>query len=312
MAGLRAMLLIHRSLGRWPFRLVLIPVMVYFYLRLGTARRASLDYLERLAGRRGWAARHRRSLRHFLAFGDCLLDKALAWCGRLPLDRLTIHGLESVEAGLTSGRGAVLLVSHLGNLELCRAVAQRAPHIRMTVLTHTRHTPRFNRLLATLNPDSQADLVQVTEVTAATGVLLADRIARGGLVAVAADRVPVAGRSRLVSVPFLGEPAPFPAGPFLLAAHLGCPVYLLFCVRLAHGYQIVFEPFAAPLGPPTGGREAALRAAVGHFASRLEHHCRRAPLQWFNFYPFWTPVGGSRSGGRRTSPPAGHLAQTSA
>jgi predicted LPLAT superfamily acyltransferase len=314
MAGLRLMLLIHRRLGRWPFRLVMVPVMLYFYLRRAAARRASLEYLERLAGRVGPAARHRRSFGHFLAFGDCLLDKVLAWCGRLALDRLTIQGLEAVEAGLGSGRGAVLLVSHLGNLELCRAVARRTPHIRMTVLAHTRHTPRFNELLARLNPDSQADVVQVTDVTAATGVRLADRIATGGLVAIAADRVPVTGRPRLVTVPFAGAPAPFPAGPFLLAAQLDCPVYLLFCLRLAEGYEIVFEPFAAPLRLPADGREAGLRDAVGRFAARLEHHCRRAPLQWFNFYPFWSAGDGPLAGGRgRTSTDrGGFLARSSA
>ena len=34
-------------------------------------------------------------------------------------------------------------------------------------------------------------------------------------------------------------------------------------------------------------RAAAVQTAVAHFAQRLEHYCRLAPYNWFNFYDFW-------------------------
>ena len=39
---------INRYLGRWPFRIVLAPVMLFYILRSGVARRASRDYFQRL------------------------------------------------------------------------------------------------------------------------------------------------------------------------------------------------------------------------------------------------------------------------
>lgn len=301
LAGMRFLYAIHRYLGGWPFRLLLWPVMLYYFLGHGVARRASMEYLRHLApDLRGWNASC-KSFRHFIAFGECLLDKALVWNGQLPLDGLRIEGLPLLRAHLTSGQGAVLLVSHFGNVEVSRALARLQPDIRLTVLVHTRHAQRFNHFLSALSPASQADLIQVTEVTAATAVLLAERIARGELVVIAADRVPVSDQPRVVFAPFLGSPAPFPVGPFVLAGLLKCPVFLLFCPKFAGGYRLIFEPFAEALILPRATREAALQAAATGFAERLAYHCRQAPLQWFNFFAFWAQPG-VNAGQPRKSP----------
>jgi hypothetical protein len=34
-------------------------------------------------------------------------------------------------------------------------------------------------------------------------------------------------------------------------------------------------------------RGAAVEAALHHYVARLEHFCRLAPYNWFNFYEFW-------------------------
>jgi len=289
--GMRFLYAIHRHFGRWPFRLLLWPVMLYYFLGHGIARHASLEYLRHIdPALRGWAA-YDKSIRHFLAFGECILDKALAWNGQLPFDRLPIEGLPALKEKLAKGQGAVLLVSHFGNMEVSRALARLEPDIRLTVLVHTKHALRFNQFLAALNPVSQADLIQVTEVDAATAILLAERIARGELVVIAADRVPVSSEPRVVFAPFLGEAAPFPVGPFVLAGLLKCPVFLLFCPKFADGYRLIFEPFAEVLSLPRATREAALQAAAARFAERLAYYCRQAPLQWFNFFAFWAQPG---------------------
>ncbi len=102
-----------------------------------------------------------------------------------------------------------------------------------------------------------------------------------------ADRTSVRFRQRSVYADFLGEPAPFPEGPFILAHLLGCPVYLLFCLKLDGRYRIILEPFASPLKLPRASRQAALREAAQRYAERLEHYCLLAPHQWFNFFDFW-------------------------
>ena len=81
--GLRFMIWLNSVGGRAVFNFVLVFVMGYFLLRRGEARKASLEYLDRVRktypdalgrGPRLWW-----SFRHFFIFGQALLDKYLAW-----------------------------------------------------------------------------------------------------------------------------------------------------------------------------------------------------------------------------------------
>jgi predicted LPLAT superfamily acyltransferase len=112
------------------------------------------------------------------------------------------------------------------------------------------------------------------------------RVRAGEFVAIAGDRVPVAG-GRVAVVPFLGAPAAFPVGAYVLASLLACPLLLLGCVREGQGHVVRFEMLADSLALPRAGREQALRHWAGLFAQRLEALLVRAPYDWFNFFPFW-------------------------
>src|SRR5262249_8727813 len=157
----------------------------------------------------------------------------------------------------------------------------------LTVLVHTKHAETFNRLLARLDTESQLNLIQVTEVSAATVVLLSEKIGRGEFVAIAGDRIPVSSNPRIASASFLGEMAPVPVGLYVLANLLGCPVYLLFSLRAGRATEIHLELFRESILLPRQGRDHALAELVADYARRLEYFCLRAPLQWFNFYDFW-------------------------
>jgi predicted LPLAT superfamily acyltransferase len=73
----------------------------------------------------------------------------------------------------------------------------------------------------------------------------------------------------------------------VLAALLGSPVLLLFCLRHSGRNQVYFEPFAERIHWRRSERDAVLASQAQRYAERLEHYLRLAPLQWFNFYPFW-------------------------
>jgi len=98
--------------------------------------------------------------------------------------------------------------------------------------------------------------------------------------------VPVHG-GRSVQAQFLGHPAPFPIGAYVLAAALACPVYSMACLHHGTGYRVVFEEFSPRIVLPRGSRDAALAEQAQRFAHWLEINVARSPLDWFNFFPFW-------------------------
>ena len=155
------------------------------------------------------------------------------------------------------------------------------------MLVFTRNAERFNQLLSEVNPNAALALIQVDELGPGSAFALQQKIEAGEWLVLAADRTSPTAPERVVDAEFLGAPAPFPQGPFILAALLRCPVLLLFCLREQDGYHVHIEPFAERIELPRKQRAAALADCAQRFAAALERMVRRAPLQWFNFYDFW-------------------------
>ena len=303
LAPMRAMLAAIRLLPR----VVLVPVVrlvsLYFMLTGREARAASRDYLERYARAcpdDGIGPGLATSYRHFSAFGDAILDRLAAWSGKLRTGDVDFENQAEYQRLVDSGRGALLLGSHLGNIEMCRALCSLDRIVRVNALAHTRHAGKINRLL---DEAGAADfrLWQVSDLDAAMAMELRERVSRGEWVVVAADRQPLHG-ARTVPARLLGQPAAFPIGPYVLASLLGCPVYLMFCLRIGGRNRFIVEPFAERVAwRSRADRELQIEQLAQRYASRVEYHLRMAPLQWFNFYPFWADAAhaGRASGAGR-------------
>ena len=288
--GIRALVWVYRLFGRWVFRLFLRPVVSYYFIAGRLARESSRDYLRHLAGfypELGIGSGLWQSYRHFLSFGETLLDKIVVWTGNITPEQVDFPNRQLLLDLIDQKRGAMLLSGHIGNLEICQAIATMRGHIHLNILVHTKHAEKFNRLLGSRG-SATIQLIQVTELSPAIAISLQEKIERGEFLVMVGDRVPVQG-SRTVSASFLGEDAEFPQGPYLLASLLRCPVFTLFCFPVDGRFKIHLEPFAASIRIPRGDpqRSQALAALARQYAERLEAYCRIAPLQWFNFYPYW-------------------------
>jgi predicted LPLAT superfamily acyltransferase len=286
-AGMRLLFWVWRVLGRWPFRIALYPVLAWYVATRPLARRASMAYLERVSAYANVRTGLGGVVRHFASFAESILDKMLLWGGLFDTGAVRMTGAGPLLRRIEQRRGGLLVCSHLGNLELCRVLARQCPGLDITVLVHTKHAQAFNQLLARLDPGSQIGLMQVTEMTPAMAMMLSERVARGGFVVIAGDRVPVAGGARVVRAGFLGRDAAFPIGPYVMASVLECPVYMMFSMHRDGNHEVHFELLRASVRLPRKDRERAIAELAAEYARRLEFHCRRAPLQWFNFYDFW-------------------------
>ncbi|WP_199136301.1 acyltransferase [Delftia sp. ASV31] len=280
---------LHRWLGRWPFLLCLYPVVGYYWLTRPVARRASLQYLQRLQQAHslwprgpGWV----HGLRHFGVFAQVILDKLLAVTNSYRTEHVRLEGQQPLLDLMARGQGAVLVTAHMGCVELCQTLARQCPGLQLTILVHTRHAERFNRLLRRMAPDSGVQLLQVLDFNMATALALADRVARGEFIAIAGDRVPV-HESKTTQALFLGHEAAFPCGPYILSGLLKCPLYFMGCVHEGRGYAVEFVPLAAQVELPRARRAQALAGYARLYAQQLERLLCKAPYDWFNFFPFW-------------------------
>lgn len=283
-AGLtRAAVWLALRVGRGAAPLLVWPGTAWFLLTSGGARRASADYLGRVLGR---PARLSDVARHFHAFACAVLDRVLLLAGRDAGFDIETRGLECVLETLAEGRGCILLGAHLGSFEVLRCVSRRAP-VPVWALMYRRNAGALTPLLDRLAPGMHERVLEIGDT--ASMIQAHECVLRGEIVGILADRAPPG--HRMVTVPFLGSGAAFPAGPFVLAGTLAAPVVLFHAVRTGpRRYSVGFEPFMDRVVLRRAHRAADLREAMARYAAAVEAGCRAHPYQWFNFFPFWEPV----------------------
>jgi len=279
-----------RLLGRRPLTPLVQLIVLYFYATGRQSRQAIAQYQQRLAAynRRDDLFPARLAVyRQYLMFAEILLDKLDAWRGKITPDHLDIDDPDGVHAKLigSQGRGQILVCAHIGNLEVCRALAEHNRAMRLTVLVHSHNAVRFNQVLTDAGASS-LNLVQVSTLDAGAMLELSQRIERGEWLAIAGDRIPLTG-NRTIPVDFLGAQAPLPQGPWLLAGLLRCPVNVLLCTRQGKHYRLTLRRLSDSVTWTRNSRENEIRRCAQRYADTLAEVCRQAPLQWFNFYPFW-------------------------
>jgi predicted LPLAT superfamily acyltransferase len=269
--------------GRRLGRLCMYPVTLYFMLRRGEERRASRHFLQQLFGRpAGW----RQVFRHLHAYATTSLDRVfLLTHGERDFD-IEVEGLDALEAAIDEGRGVLLVGSHQGSFEALRAVSARRPDVPLRVLLDKQKTPAMTELLEALAPDVGASVIDTAQGGVAITLAAAEACRAGAMVALLADRA--REHEALRRADFLGRPAPWPTGPWLLANALQVPVLLCFGLYLGgRRYRLVFEPFAERVVVPRERRDAALDALITRYVARLEHYARAYPYNWFNFHDVW-------------------------
>ncbi|HUA79364.1 MAG TPA: glycosyl transferase [Dyella sp.] len=284
-----------RVFGRRLLAPVLYLIVLYFFASARSARRHIRQYQTYLAAWSGNASLQPNLgsvFGQFMAFADNLLDRLDVWRGRLRFEQVQLIDPAGVRARLLrsrhGGRGELLVVTHLGNPDVCRAMAELSEQVPLNVLVHNRHVAQFNRLLGEAG-DRSMRLIQVSELDTAMMMDLSQRLDRGEWLAIAGDRVPL-NDGRRISVDFLGHQAAFPQGPWLMAGLLHCPVNLLCCLKVQGRYRIYLDPFLDHAHWSRGQRDATIQNWVQRYADHLATQCLIAPQQWFNFYAYWQPV----------------------
>lgn len=266
--------------GRRVARLTLYPICAYFLLFSPRARRTSREYLGSALDRPA----HLADLwRHYFTFAATVLDRFYFLDGQFDRFDIDMEGLDLVRRTVADGRGCLLIGAHLGSFELLRTLS--ASHeTPVSAVMYESNAANITDALNTLNPEVRSRTLVPGEVD--TVLRIGERLANGEIVAVLGDRW--TGSDKTVVCRFFGRDAAFPQGPLLLAQSLRVPA-MLFVGLYAGGarYTVRFEPLCEEYSGDRASRAAWVRESAQRYADRLEHLCRLAPYNWFNFYDFW-------------------------
>lgn len=239
------------------------------------------------------------AFKQILSFTLCVMEKMEGWLGNYHYEKLVLHDddLKALQNQLEEKKGALLIGSHLGNIELLRSLSSFGEDgvrrdVPVTTIMELKSTEQFNRTLKEINPNVGFHVIDPSTINPETIIELHEQVENGGLVVITGDRTSARSRNRVIRKSFLGKDADFPYGVFVLALLLKAPIYYVFGLRTKTAsfnpkYNMFVEKSKVELNCPREKRDEKINELCDEFVEKLEKYCVKFPYQWYNFYNFW-------------------------
>ncbi len=266
-----------------------LDVVVSYYVAFAPTRyrQASLSYLRRQFPSASPAELRLHMWRHFRHFGEAVLDQALV--PHLGVEQFSIDGkgLDHIEKARAQGKGLILLGAHVGPWQF-GAMGLARKGITVSIAAVVQEARAMDAYLAARRETSShpmPEIILLSGETPFSSLSVVEALREGKVVALHADRT-ILGKS--LAVGFLGDEAPFPLGPFVLAELTGAPVCIWFASKMDRRTVRIHVHEPMHVGPgPRSQRQARIEKALRAYVDLLEQTVRIHPYQWYNFYDFW-------------------------
>ncbi|MDO5046511.1 glycosyltransferase family 2 protein [Campylobacter sp.] len=265
----------------------MVKIVVFFYYITSKKERENIQkFRENLSEFTGdESLKNGGVFSNFYEFGIAICDKFRVWRGEIGMSELDVVNLEQIKSELINAkRGQILLTSHLGNVEICKALSTKIGGLDMVILAYSKNTQEFTEIINKISGESVRVLL-VNELDVGSMLELKNIVDSGTHIAVMGDRVPISG-DKFSTVSFLGKEAKFNYGPYLIAGILNVGISSLWCQRFEDKFKIELVKIADEV-KLTRDRQASVESYLKAYVSELERKCVQTPSQWFNFFDFW-------------------------
>jgi predicted LPLAT superfamily acyltransferase len=279
--GYRIFVIVCRTFGVLPAYFLLRFVAFYYFLFSWSSSRHIYHYFRQ---RLGYSAP--RSVihiyRNYYRFGQTLLDKIIVMAGIPNRFTFNFDGEENLRKITEDGKGGILLSAHVGNWEAAGHLLRRL-NTRVNVVMFDAEHQRIRQYLETVTGGRNFNVIVISNDLSHV-YAINEALNRNELVCLHADRF-LEG-NKVVLKEFLGAPALFPHGPFLLAAAFNVPVSIVFAFKEG---AMHYHFYGSKLCQRSDAQTKAGYAdhLVSVFTSELEQKLGMYPEQWFNYFNFW-------------------------
>lgn len=218
---------------------------------------------------------------NYFSFGRSIIDKFAISAGLSGKFRYEFEGEECLREVLDSRGGAIVLSAHFGNWAAGASFFEKYRAKMNMVMFDNEHADIKKVMEDNRNGNASFKMIPVNGDSLAHIFMITEALDRGELVCFMGDRY-VDG-SRLLETPFMGRPAEFPSGPFLLASRMNVPVVFYWSER-ERNRTYRFKFFRAACFTE---KKKSAGELLKEYAGSLEREVRLHPEQWYNYYDFW-------------------------
>lgn len=260
---------------------LLIFVSGYFVIASGNAFRAIFYYFH---SRLGYSQLKTiiNIFKNYYLFGQVIIDKVVILAG---FKHKLLFNIEGKEYLLQMQNGGILISGHIGNWEVGGQVLGFLDK-KINVLVFDSEKQAIKQYMSEVLTDRNVSFISIGDDFSHL-MEIKQVLANKEIIAMHGDRF-ITG-NKTIRINFLGEPALFPLGPWLLASYFNVPVSYVFAVKESLK-QYRFSATPIKMIPSTKNptlRENVLINSMKEYVSELEKIVRKYPLQWYNYYDFW-------------------------
>ena len=226
------------------------------------------------------------SFHQYQNFTTIHFDRFLASHGQ----ETTFHsqGWEKLEA-VVQQKGAILLMSHLGNWEVAaHLLKQQQEKLKLLLYMGVKEKEGVEALQKEHLQDSGVKIIAVerdggSPFDAVEGIRF---LQEGGLVSMSGD-ILWRSEQRSIEIDFLGRKARVPEAPYIFALVSGAPLFCFFSFRTGkNSYRFSLADPIYMRSAQRKDRDKMIRAAAQQYADLLEQQLRKHPLEWYHFDRF--------------------------
>ncbi|UII28849.1 lipid A biosynthesis acyltransferase [Fulvivirga maritima] len=213
--------------------------------------------------------------RSYYVFGQTLIDKIAIGSGSADKFAYTYDGIEHLR-GLKD-TGGILLGAHFGNWEIAGFLLNDI-NLTTNILIYEAEHEKIKNFLDKVMNSKHVKIIPIKNDLSHL-FKINNALRNKEVICMHGDRF-VDG-ARIVEKTFMGKKAYFPLGPFSMLTKLKVPYTFAYAVR---GKGRVYHLSATPIHEVTTSAEQILDDYIKHLETKVLSH----PLQWFNYYDFWS------------------------
>jgi predicted LPLAT superfamily acyltransferase len=259
-------------------------VALYYFLLSRKSNIPIENYFRQKLGLSWWQATKAR-YQNYYVFGQTLIDRVAMMSGLVDRYTFDFEGEDYLHQLVAEGKGGLLISAHVGNWEIAGHLLKRIK-TKVNVVMHEAEHEKVKQFLDKAKGKNTMDVIVIKEdLSHVYDMSLA--LQRGELICMHGDRfMPWA---KTITLPFLGQEAPFPQGPFATAIGFKVPVCYVFAMKEGN-WHYQFSSTKPKVYQVSRGenKDAKMHEALLDFITETERIIRTYPVQWFNYYDFWT------------------------
>nr|WP_170299797.1 lysophospholipid acyltransferase family protein [Desulfobacter hydrogenophilus] len=283
----QVLIVLSRWFGLWIFTLVSRIIAAGYFFMFPRQAAVSAKFYSSLFPGKGRLFHWQCAWRQYQNFTTVFMDR-LRTPGQDNI-RSTSAGWQGFEDALDKGRGAIVLMSHMGNWDVAASLmAKKRKNLKLLLYMGAKAKEQIESVQKQELNDKGIRIVAV-EPSGGSPLDVVEGIRflkSGGVVSLTGDKLWHPDQ-RSVSVPFLGKTARIPEFPHVFALVSKAPLFVFFTFRTGPGtYRFMLSDPIRINCPSRAERNRAVAESARAYAGMLEKTLREHPYEWYHFEPF--------------------------